>query len=385
MVAVNRVLIVGGGIGGLTAGLALAQRGIEAEIVEARLELSALGVGIIQNANALRVLCGLGLLDETLEAGAQIDERRFCDENGNAVVAANALRTLDPNIPAINNIPRPEFHRILSTAARKAGVAIHMGDTVADLTDTFGHVDVTFESGRSGRYDLVVGADGIRSALRQRLFPEHSVPVFTGYGFWRITLPRIAGLNFIGVYQGVNGTKAGLVPLSRDTMYLFLVTNEPGNPQLPRDSFVELMRERMRGYGGPVGDVRDGLNDPDEIVYSPAEQVELPSPWYKGRVLLIGDASHAILPHMAQGAAMAQEDAAVLAELAASESSVPALLEKFMSRRYERCVFIQRVSRGMADQQQKHDPVELKAHLQHLAKTLPGSWESVDRRLAEAI
>jgi 2-polyprenyl-6-methoxyphenol hydroxylase-like FAD-dependent oxidoreductase len=385
MAAVKKVLIVGGGIGGLTAGLALAQRGIEAEIVEVRDALSALGVGIIQNANALRVMRGVGLLDAVLAAGAPVDERRFCDHDGVAAVSAPVLRTLDPKIPAINNIPRPALHAILTKAARDAGVAIRMSDTVADVVSTPDTAEVTFKSGRTGHYDLVVGADGLRSPLRQKLFPAHAKPVFVGYGFWRITLPRIDNLDFIGVYQGTNGTKAGLVPLTAETMYLFLVTNEPGNPMLPHDQFVTLMQDRMLGYGGPVGAVRDGLNDPREIVYSPAEQVELPSPWHKGRVLLIGDASHAILPHMAQGAAMAMEDAAVVGELAATEASVPALLDKFMARRYERCLFIQRTSRNMADQQQHHDPAELRAHLAHLAKILPGAWDAVDRKLAEPI
>ena len=117
---------------------------------------------------------------------------------------------------------------------------------------------------------------------------------------------------------------------------MFLVTNEPGNPWFEESAKLAALRERMEGYDGPVGAIRDGLKPGDYIAYSPAEQVELPAPWYRGRVVLIGDAAHAILPHMAQGAAMAMEDAVVLAELARSKSSVADMLEAFMQRRYER-------------------------------------------------
>ena len=127
----------------------------------------------------------------------------------------------------------------------------------------------------------------------------------------------------------------------------------------------------MEGYGGPVGAIRDGLKEGDYIAYSPAEQVELPPPWYRGRVVLIGDAAHAILPHMAQGAAMAMEDAVVLAELAEGSDNVADMLEAFMARRYERCLFVQRASRATADSQQHHDPAELRAHLEHLKAILP--------------
>ena len=139
----------------------------------------------------------------------------------------------------------------------------------------------------------------------------------------------------------------------------------------------------MEGYGGPLGAIRDGLKPGDYIAYAPAEQVELPAPWYRGRMVLIGDAAHSILPHMAQGAAMAMEDAVVLAELAQSKFSVADMLEAFMQRRYERCLFVQRASRAVADSQQHHDPAELRAHLEQLKTILPKSWENVDRKLAE--
>ena len=283
------------------------------------------------------------------------------------------------------NITRARLQRILDRAAAEAGATLRTGDTIESLSQHVDRVEVRFASGREASYDLVIGADGIRSQLRAMLFGEDQKPRFVGYGFWRMMLPRPEWLDFIGVYQGRKGTKIGLVPLSRDEMYLFLVTNEPGNPWFSEAQKLPCFRERMEGFDGFCGEIREGLSETDEITYSPAEQVELPAPWYRGRVVLIGDASHAILPHMAQGAAMAMEDAWVLGDLAMTEGSVSAMLERFMERRYDRCLFVQKASRASADSQQHHDPEALGEHLKHMGKILPGIWRQTDERMAQPI
>lgn len=139
-------------------------------------------------------------------------------------------------------------------------------------------------------------------------------PRFTGHGVWRYTTKRPAALTSQRMYLGA-GVKAGLIPLTADTMYLLLVSNEPTNPWFEADTLAPMLYERMRSFKGMVADVRGELGQPtNEIVYVPIEEVILPLPWYKGRVVLIGDAAHASSPHIAQGAAMAIEDAVVLAE-----------------------------------------------------------------------
>ena len=114
------------------------------------------------------------------------------------------------------------------------------------------------------------------------------------------------------------------------------------------------------------------LNASHEIVYSPAEQVLLPQPWYVGRALLIGDAAHAGMPHLAQGAAMALEDAYVLDELVGRQLPAPVLMESFMQRRYERCLYSQRASLAIANSEQHSDFTALSKHHDHLRESLPG-------------
>lgn len=349
MSRVKSVLIVGAGIGGLTLAAALGQKGIHSDVVEIKAAPSVYGVGIIQPGNAMRALQGLGLLQACLEAGYPIDEYRYFDAAEAPLATLNLLRIVDSETPATNMLPRPALHRVLTNAAKAGGSTITFGVTVEALSQSDSAVSVTFSNGRSATYDLVVGADGIRSRVRQILFGDAYTPKFTGHGVWRFTTARPAALTYQAMYLGV-GIKAGLVPLTAETMYLLLVTNEPGNPWMPPDRLHELLRDYLMPFGGMVAEARERLTNPKDVIYVPIEEVTVPPPWHKGRVVLIGDAAHASSPHIAQGAAMAVEDAVVLAELAAQGGPLPAMLETFVGRRYPRCKFVQDLSRQIGEE-----------------------------------
>jgi 2-polyprenyl-6-methoxyphenol hydroxylase-like FAD-dependent oxidoreductase len=186
-----------------------------------------------------------------------------------------------------------------------------------------------------------VGADGVYSKTRSLLFGDKYQPKYTGQGAWRYNVPRPEGMDRSYIYDGVPGGKAGLVPLTKDTMYIYLVLQEEGNPFFPPEQLATLFKERLGAYGGLVGEVRDQyITDPEQVVYRPLEAVFVSEPWYQGRILLIGDAAHASTPHLGQGAAQAIEDAVVLGEEATSGLAPAVFLKRFMERRFERCKFI---------------------------------------------
>jgi 2-polyprenyl-6-methoxyphenol hydroxylase-like FAD-dependent oxidoreductase len=230
----------------------------------------------------------------------------------------------------------------------------------------------------------VVGADGIRSTLRHTLFGDIE-PRYSGYGCWRVTLPRPDEFRYLDTYQGWNGSKAGLVPLTRETMYMFLVTTEPYNERKPRERLHEILGAALEGYEGVIGAIRDGLTPDSDIVYAALEEVILPLPWHRGRQVLIGDAAHASLPHMAQGAAMAIEDAVVLAELAATEMAMEERLARFTARRHPRCKYVQDTSHAMADSQQDYTPDTVLKQQQFLAREFPRMWVRNEAVLAAPI
>ena len=128
-----------------------------------------------------------------------------------------------------------------------------------------------------------------------------------------------------------------------------------------------------------IGDIRDNLKEGDDVVYSPLSEVMLPAPWFKGRVLLCGDAAHACTPHITQGAAMALEDAVVLPEeLARTDRPLPARLVAFGERRYPRAKFVQDVSRGILESEMQINAQNIEPAFAHMKEELPGQMAGVD-------
>ena len=377
MAPVRKVLIVGAGIGGLGAGAALAQRGVEVDIVEIKPEPNVYGVGINQPANSLRALQKLGVLDEVCAVGFEFDRWKFHDAHGNLVVDVPSHLGGD-GIPPNEGLTRRNLHDILIGAADRAGARTTYGTTVAGIEDGNGAAEVTLSDGREEEYDLVVGFDGINSPTRKRLFGDSYDAVYSGFGVWRVTTPRPDHITYGALYQAP-GAKAGHIPLTQELMYLLLVHPEPHHARFDRSQHVDMLRERLAPFEGVIGDIRDNLADTDEVVYSPLSEIMLPAPWFKGRVLLCGDAAHACVPHTTQGAAMALEDAVVLPdELAATDRPLAGRLQSFSERRYPRAKFVQDVSRGILEAEMQINAENIQHAFAHMREGLPGQMAGVD-------
>jgi 2-polyprenyl-6-methoxyphenol hydroxylase-like FAD-dependent oxidoreductase len=355
MKSVKRVLIVGGGIGGLCLAVALRDAGIEAHIVEIKQEWTVYGVGIIQQSNVVRAMAQLGLVDDYLDAAFPFNKVTIHAPHGAIIATLPGRRLAGEQYPANLGIARPALHHVLTEAARKRGAQVSLGVMVKSLTQLNNCVDVQLSNGTRQRYDLVVGADGVHSQIRSIVFPDAPSPSFTGQGVWRYNFPRPAEVDHLLSFVGPSGG-AGLVPLSQDLMYLYVVTSESGNPRMPADQLHTLMQQRAAIYGGLVGQVRSEITHPAKVVYKPLEVLMLPDPWFKGRVVLIGDAAHTATPHLGQGAGMAIEDAIVLTQELCSGSSCEAALQAFMKRRFERCRFIVEKSELAGQWQMRHSP-----------------------------
>ncbi len=339
MAALNNALIIGGGIGGLAAGVALRRAGVKVDLIETKADLGVYGVGIIQPNNTLRALDKIGLARRCVEAGAPFPGWRIYDEAGRFLMDVPNSNSAAPGFPPVNGITRPELHEILTEAALDADVAIHLDTRIAMLSQADEEVAVVLSDGTEARYDLVIGCDGIYSDTRRRLFGEAAMPRNIGQSVWRYNLYRPAHVDRGRIYYGSN-SKVGLVPLGPELMYMFLVTSEPGNPHMPADQLARLMQDRLSPYAGYVAELREQVTDPAKVVYKGLENLLLPAPWMKGRVIIIGDAAHATTPHLAQGAAMAIEDAVLLGELLARNAPVDTLLDEFMRRRFERAQLV---------------------------------------------
>ena len=364
---VKRVLIAGGGIAGMALAIVLQRAGIAVDIAEIDKDWRVYGAGITITGPTLRALDRLGLLDAVVRDGYCYDVTRICDAAGNVILASRVSgRPLGPRIPNGGGILRPVLHRILSEATRASGASVRLGVSVAAIEQTDDAASVTFTDGTNAAYDLAVGADGINSQTRAMLFPDAPRPVFTGQGCWRAVVPRPADIDCAHVYVG-GPVKAGITPVSQDEMYLFLLQHVPDNPRMPEERWPALLGEQLRGFGGPLGAVRDNLGASARINYRPLEKLMLPPPWHCGRVVLIGDAAHATTPHLASGAGLAVEDALVLGECLTSDLAIGDALRRFVGRRYERSRMVVENSVRLGELEMQRVPAAEQAELQRVS------------------
>jgi 2-polyprenyl-6-methoxyphenol hydroxylase-like FAD-dependent oxidoreductase len=331
------ILIIGGGIGGLTAAIALGREGHHVTVIERDPAWTVYGVGIIQQGNVLRAMQHLGLLNAYLAAAVGFDFVAVHAPDGTMLAKVPSPRLVE-DCPANVGIGRRALQQVLADRTRASGTAIRLGVTADRLEDRRDRVLVAFSDGTENSFDLVVGADGIHSRTRALLFPDASQPQFTGQAVWRYNLPRPADLDSLHVYNGPTG--AGLVPIGADVMYMYLTTPEPGNPHYPREGLAATMRGKTAMCAPAIRELAESITDDDGVVYRPLEVVMLEQPWHKGRVALIGDAVHATTPHLGQGAGMAIEDAIVLAEEIDRHDTPNAAFTAYRERRIERCRYI---------------------------------------------
>jgi 2-polyprenyl-6-methoxyphenol hydroxylase-like FAD-dependent oxidoreductase len=333
----QRVLVIGGGIGGLTAATALGQKGFDVTVIERSDGRGVEGVGISQQANVVRALARLGLAEDYVRAGFAYDAVEIYAPDGTLVIRTPS-RSLIEGYPAAMGIPRRALLRVLADAATAAGAEIRRSTAAVSLEDTGSEVQARFSDGTERSFDLAIGADGIYSQTRRLLFPDTPRPEFTGQAVWRYNLPRPAEFDALHVYNGPTGV--GLVPMSDAEIYIYATTSEPDNPQYPTEGLAARMRQRLAGCAPAIRAIAEQIADDARVVYRPLEAIFLEGPWHKGRVALLGDAVHATTPHLGQGGGMAIEDAVVLAEELARHDEPETASDAYRKRRFERCRYV---------------------------------------------
>lgn len=329
----NRILIVGAGPAGLALAIALHRQGSTPELVDRAPALSSSGAGLYLVGNASRALAELGLLDAALRAGQPIRSQTFCDHRGAILVSVDVAAFWAGAGPCLG-LRRSALLSMLEE--QLATRSVRWNTTVAALQPSGGRVAVDFSDGSAGEYDVVVGADGIRSSIRRLLFGETPAR-YRGQLAWRFIARRPARIDGWTVFLG-SGSSFLFVPIDATHAYCYA---DLGFDELPvdgRDAAPERLQALFSAYAVPVHAALDSLAGPEPIPGLPIEDV-VPHRWGRGSVVLIGDAAHAMSPNMASGAALALEDALVLAELL---RKVPAagLAAQLESRRGARVAWV---------------------------------------------
>jgi 2-polyprenyl-6-methoxyphenol hydroxylase-like FAD-dependent oxidoreductase len=332
-----RVLIVGGGIGGMSAAMKLRDSGHHVELIDKDPEWRVYGAGITITRPTMRAFRDLGVLEQVIQGGFAGDGIQVCMPDGTPVGLVEDPDLLDDGLPGSGGIMRPELHRILSGNVLSRDTHVRLGITADAIENRGDHVAVGFSDGSKGVYDLVVGADGAFSQTRSMIFPDAPIPKYTGQMVWRLYARRPANITRRHYFLG-GKVKIGVTPVSSTHLYMFLLENTDQADIIDDEEAFARLHSLMAGYGGVVADLRADLGPDSQIVVRPLEAFLLGPPWYSGRVLLIGDAAHPTTPQLASGAGLAVEDALVLnEEIAKAGNDVPLALQSFMERRWPRC------------------------------------------------
>lgn len=330
----ERVLIVGGGIAGLTLATGLRRLGLSPTIVEQAPRFGAVGAGIALGVNAMAMLGRLDLADAVRDAGRVLNEAEVTNLRGDCLSRLDFTKLVPEFGPTIT-IHRAALHEVLLAGCRD--LVLHANTTVDYLRDHGDFVEVKLSDGTSTEFDQVIGADGLRSRTRSQVFGE-TAPVYSGYTCWRFVVNRPPGLERAQEMWG-RGLRLGLVPLENDRLYCFACANSPAGTPDPEEGRVDRFRTRFAAFGGFAPAALEQIMNPEQLIHNDLE--EMPKhPWWKGRVLLIGDAAHAMTPNMGQGAAMAIEDAGVLYEMLGTGKTWAEVVPAFAARREPRVRFV---------------------------------------------
>ena len=346
-------IVVGGGIGGLSLARELTRAGLAAIVLERASKLTTVGAGIIMNPNAMAVLEANGLAEGVRARSSPYLARETFDQRGRRL----AIRDYRPlyaggRLATGALCHRAHLHECLYDGLPEG--VVNLDTRIVGLDEARDGVRVETESGQTFVGDVLIGADGIHSAVRTRFFGR-SEPAYLGYRSHRFVVDNRDGLEHFTEFLG-HGKRVGLVPIGGGQLYVWTTFNSPResrawaleHKQALRDLFAEFTDPRART-------ALAGLESIDAVVCTDIEEVHQAA-WARGRVALLGDAAHALTPNMGQGAGMAMEDAAVLAEelsrAARGETGVPSALASYVARRRPRVETIVRLSREIGEEGQ---------------------------------
>jgi 2-polyprenyl-6-methoxyphenol hydroxylase-like FAD-dependent oxidoreductase len=339
-----RVIVVGGGIAGLSAAIGLRRSGHETIVLERATRIDPVGAGLTLFANAMSALDRLGMRDAVAAHGAPAKRSAILTWEGREL--AQVPRDLLEGTIAIH---RADLQRELAAAAGE----VRLG---AEITALEQHGDGVVARGADGseeRGDLLVGADGLSSVLRSEIADVR--PRYAGYTAWRGVSPVPVEPGRLTESWGV-GERFGLVDIGRGRTYWFATKNAPeGEGDEPEGKKAEILR-RFSGWHVPIAAVADTA-DEGAILRNDVYYLEPLPRWSEGRVVLVGDAAHATTPSVGQGAAQAIEDAAVLADRLASGGDLATALAEYEAIRRPRAEAVLKLSRRVDKAAQLASPL----------------------------
>jgi 2-polyprenyl-6-methoxyphenol hydroxylase-like FAD-dependent oxidoreductase len=339
--AKKNIGIVGGGIGGIATAVTLHQVGVDVVVYEKTPELREVGAGMMLWPNATRVLREMGLLDKVL-ARSGPNTHFLVRARSGRILMNIALGKFD--VPAIC-MRRSDLLSVLLAAL--PAKCLQLGSELDDLDQSEGKVRLYFKGGLVKKHDAVIGADGIRSQVRSKLFGA-SDPIYRGYTVWR----GLAQYDGNAIPTGCNsetwgtGKRFGILNTGHRRFTWYATSNVPPHHLDAACGRKRELQQMFRGWHDPIADFIDATDESGILKNGACDFAPLPA-WGDGMVTLLGDAAHPCTPNLGQGGCMALEDALVLAKCVKTEPCLKIALRHYELLRYQRTRRIQQRSRLM--------------------------------------
>jgi 2-polyprenyl-6-methoxyphenol hydroxylase-like FAD-dependent oxidoreductase len=370
----NKFAIIGAGIGGLSLAIAMQRKGFDVAVYENAHTIKPLGAGLALAANAMRAFYEIGIGDEVLKAGKKLKSLQIKDQKGNILSSADSEKMTE-KLGVTNNftIHRADLHNVLVKQLRAD--TLQLGKGLVDFNQSGRNVILKFSDGSVAVVDYLIAADGIHSKVRKKLIPD-SMPRYAGYTCWRAVIDNVPDdFDFeITSETWGHGERFGIAPLTNNRVYWFACINAPQNDSIMREFKTEDLLLWFRSFHAPIPQLLKQTRN-DQLIWSDIIDLKPLKQFAFGKVVLIGDAAHATTPNMGQGACMAIEDAAILANTLASIEDTEKAFQVFERKRITRTTRIVENSWSLGKVAQLRNPLLVGLRNTALKWTPPGVAE----------
>lgn len=349
-----KVIIVGGGIGGLCAAIALQQQGHEVLVYERAETIGEVGAGLTLWSNAVKVLRKLGIADLVIAAGAKIEQSKLLTSTGEVLSTAGIEHLEERFGEPVIGIHRAALHEILIRSLKPNTLKLAM--PCVRFEQEHDKVTTHFANGEADTADLLIGADGIHSVIRKQMMPSLRLR-YSGCTAWRgvVETENESALGLTSESWG-RGQRFGIVRVDTKRVYWFATKNQPAGEQVSGDERKANLLRLFKDWHAPIRDLLE-WTPPEAILQNDLHDIPPFASWTQGHVTLLGDAAHPTTPNMGQGACMAIESAYVLSRCLKEQADIKSALRRYEEQRHARTAWITNSSWSIGKVAQMENPL----------------------------